>query len=779
MPDNSTVDYVVVGAGTAGCIVAARLSVDPGVKVALLELGGMDTNPAIYQPGLGPMFSLWDPHGAENWGYSTVTQSGCASRTIDVARGRVVGGSSCLHAKIYVRGNRRDFDTWAAFGNRGWGYADVLPYFRKSETYHGPASEYHGDDGPVSVIDYPDPSPVSHAFVEAAAALGATQKYNDFNAASQEAGAGFYQSTRTLDDVRVSSASAFIHPIMERRNFQLVTQARATRLIIESGAVRGVQYATPDGVRTIRAEREVVLCGGAYETPKLMMLSGIGPAAHLAEFGIAVVHDMPGVGANLQDHMLLGVGYESLIPLDAPQMLAEAGLFHWTRTGPEQISPDLQYFFGPVQFVPDAYRTSNPGFTFAPILAQPLSRGTVSLASADPTVNARLDPQYLSRDEDVAILEYGIRYSRELAHTSAFSRLRGRELAPGDGVTGIAELRDYVRTTASTVWHPVGTCRMGSDAGAVVDDELRVHGLAGLRIADASVMPKLVNGNPNAAIMMIAEKAADLIRLAASPAAGSPPTSVPSVDTGEPAIHQLIFAYPRPGMSEPEFQRYWVEEHAVRYASRIPQIRRYMVDTRLALPGETGDPLWCGVAEIWLQNDREQLESLQTPEFLQGARLDEPNWAAFWRTVVLDTTAHVILPGPPRSRDSTMVKLLILAKRKEGLPLRAFRAACLGPHAAKVKQLPGLRRYVQGHVRDGFYGIGEAVLDVAEQLWFDSVDALLAARRSVQQDVVNASHRLIAEERTIHRMVVQEHWILGPEARPYPAQPGVAAGASS
>ena len=232
-------------------------------------------------------------------------------------------------------------------------------------------------------------------------------------------------------------------------------------------------------------------------------------------------------------------------------------------------------------------------------------------------------------------------------------------------------------------------------------------------------------------------------------------------------IHQFIFAYPRPGMTEAEFQAYWVEVHAVRYASKIPQIRKYLVDTRVALPGESSEPLWCGVAEIWLQNDKEQIESLQSPEFLQGARRDEPNWAAFWRTVGLDTEAHVLLPGRGEIRDSGMAKLLVLSKRKEGLPLAGFRSYCLGAHTEKVLQLPGLRRYCQGHVRDNFYAVGEAVLDCVEQLWFDSVEAALAAQRSVQQNIVNADYRLFAEERYIHKMLVQEHWIIGPEPRPY------------
>lgn len=232
-------------------------------------------------------------------------------------------------------------------------------------------------------------------------------------------------------------------------------------------------------------------------------------------------------------------------------------------------------------------------------------------------------------------------------------------------------------------------------------------------------------------------------------------------------IHQFIFAYPKPGMTEEEFQHYWVHVHAVRYASKIPQIRKYLVDTRIALQNEHEVPLWCGVAEIWLENEKEQLESLQSKEFLQGARLDEPNWAAFWRTVALDTGDHLLLPGPPEVRDSSMVKQLILTKRKEGLSVEQFRSYGLGPHAAKVQDLPRLRRYNQSHVRDSFYAIGEAVLDCVEQLWFDSVDDALAASRSTQQELVDADYRIFTEERYIHKLLVQEHWIVGPQPRAY------------
>lgn len=508
---NSTVDYVIVGAGTAGCVLASRLSADPDSGVALMELGGMDSNPAIYDKRLAAMFGLWDPNGPENWGYATVPQAGLEHRVVEIARGKVLGGSSAINAMIYIRGNRRNFDAWSQSGNQGWSYEEVLPYFKKSETYHGVSSEYHGDSGPVSVIDYALPSVVSHAFVEAAAQLGATQKNNDLNGASQEAGAGFYQSTRTPDGTRVTAASAFVKPVLERKNLQLHTGVRATRLIFENGRVRGIEYADPNGLQTVRAEREVILCCGTFETPKLLLLSGIGPAEDLAHQSIPVIQDLPGVGKNLHDHLLLGVGFESRVLLDPPELLAEAGLFTWSQGRSDQIAPDLQYFFGPVQFLAPEYMTNSPGFTFAPILSQPQSRGTVSLVSNDPTALAQVDPQYLSRETDLAVLEYGIRYARELAHTSAFNTLRGRELAPGEHVTSSAELRDYIRKNAGTVWHPAGTCRMGSDQEAVVDEQLRVRGVEGLRIVDASAIPTLVNGNPNATVMMMAEKAADLI----------------------------------------------------------------------------------------------------------------------------------------------------------------------------------------------------------------------------------------------------------------------------
>ena len=510
-------DYIVIGAGTAGCVLANRLTLDPNVSVALLEFGGMDTNPAIYDRSIDAMYSLWDPAAEENWGYKTVPQDGLNGREIDIARGKVIGGCSAVNAMMHVRGHPRDFDRWAELGNTGWGYDDVLPYFLKSEKYHGPKSEYHGEDGPVSVIDIRNPNPILDALMEAHVALGAEVKYNDFNGAKQEAGAGLYQTSRTPDAIRVTEASAFLTPVLDRENLHLMTRVRARRILIEDGRAVGVEIDGPDGVQTLRAEKEVIISCGSFESPKLMMLSGLGPADHLAEHGIEVVQDLPGVGQNLHDHMLIGTAYTSLVELNPPELAAEAGLFMWTPEGPADESPNLQYFFGPVvqpsvlELAPEGVG-ENQGFTFTAILSRPLSRGTVTLASNDPADLARVDPQYLSRDEDVAVMEYGIKYARELVQTSAFDTYRGMELAPGEATDNQEALHNYIRTFSGTVWHPVGTCKMGNDPMAVVDDTLKVIGVDGLRVVDASIMPEIVNSNPNAAILMIAEKAADMIR---------------------------------------------------------------------------------------------------------------------------------------------------------------------------------------------------------------------------------------------------------------------------
>ncbi|MFE0463963.1 GMC family oxidoreductase [Kitasatospora sp. NPDC058965] len=515
MASEETYDYIVVGAGSAGCVIARRLLDQLDCRVLLLEAGGGDGSPAVHATDLGSMFSLWGP-GESNWPYRTVEQPGLAGRRIDLIQGRMLGGGSSVNAMMYVRGNRHDFDHWAELGNRGWSYAEVLEYFRRAESYAGKPSEYRGTDGPLSVVDYDGPSEVSRAFVAAVAELGHGAE-EDYNGARQDAGAFYYQSTRTTDDRRSSTAVGYLDPVRDNPRLTVATGALVSRVLISGGQATGVEYRQDGQLRTARADAEVVLTAGALASPKLLMLSGVGPQEELTRQAVPLVQELSGVGRNLQDHLLFGVGYESLQPLPFPQLLSEAGLFTRAREreGIPGGAPDLQFFFGPVQFVADRYKTEAPGFTFAPILAQPRSRGSVHLRSADAADLPIVDPRYLTAEADLGVLVRGLALSREIVASRAFDAFRGRELAPGPEVVAPAELARYVRENASTVWHPVGTCKMGQGPDAVVDPQLRVHGVERLRVADASIMPTITTGNTNAATIMIAEKAADLIASAA------------------------------------------------------------------------------------------------------------------------------------------------------------------------------------------------------------------------------------------------------------------------
>jgi choline dehydrogenase len=503
-------DVVVVGAGSAGCVIARRLVERGDCRVLLLEAGGPDERAAIHDTDLGSMTSMWgDPEFV--WPHVTVAQHGLDGRTVAIPQGRVLGGGSSVNAMMFVRGNPRDFDHWHRLGNDGWSYRDVLPFFRRCEDFADGADEYRGVGGPLKVVHYERASDASRAFAAAAVELGYRQPGFDYNGAQQENGPFFYQSTRSKDNQRSSTAVAYLQPVREHPNLTVRTGALATRVLLAGTSAVGVEYTAGGTVYRVRADAEVVVAAGTLTTPQLLMLSGIGPAADLSGNGIATVVDLPGVGRNLQDHLLFGVGYQSRRDLPFPALLAEAGMFLYTRPAPDSAAPDLQFFFGPIQFVADEYKVDGPGFTFAPILTQPRTRGTVSLRSAHPSDLPLIDPHYLDDGADLDVLVRGIEFSRELVHTKAFDGLRGRELAPGEAVSDRAGLTRYVLANASTVWHPVGTCRMGSDREAVVDARLRVHGVSRLRVADASVMPTITCGNTNAATIMIAERAADLI----------------------------------------------------------------------------------------------------------------------------------------------------------------------------------------------------------------------------------------------------------------------------
>lgn len=509
MPAADSYDYVIVGAGTAGCVLARRILDRSDATVLMVEAGGPDDLPAVRATDVPSMISLWAP--PQTWGYLTVPQEGCLGRKIPIAQGKMVGGGSSVNAMLCVRGNRRDFDHWNQLGNEEWSYADLLPYFKRAEHYPAGDPRYRGTGGPLQVADLGDGAQTSTAFVHAAKELGFATDVCDYNGAQQENAGFFYQSLRTLDGTRSSAASAYLGPVRDHPHLTLRTHAYATRLLLRDGRAVGLEYVREGRPEEATATAEVVVACGAFASPRLLMLSGIGPAGELRSLGISPVVSLPGVGRNLQDHMLFGVGWECRVPLPPPRLLAEAGLFLHSRTGLESASPDLQFFVGPIQYFDDSYKIDGPGFTFAPILLQPRSRGVVRLRSSDPAELPVVDPGYLGAAADVDALVAAVEIARQLAHASSFNGLRGRELAPGAEVTEHADLARYVRQSASTVWHPVGTCRMGHDPDAVVDPRLRVHGVEGLRVVDASVMPAITAGNTEMPVVALAEKAADLL----------------------------------------------------------------------------------------------------------------------------------------------------------------------------------------------------------------------------------------------------------------------------
>jgi choline dehydrogenase len=529
MQITQTYDYIIVGGGSAGCVLANRLSADPKNSVLLLEAGGPDTSLRVHTPGLVGL--LW--RSRYDWAYFTSPQKGLEGREMHWPRGKVLGGSSSINYMIYMRGHHDNYDHWRELGNQGWGYDDVLPYFKRSENNARGADAFHGAGGPLDVTDVVV-NPMTDLLIEAAEdALGLAPN-RDFNGAIQ-AGAGRFQATIRAGR-RCSAAVAFLQPARSRPNLTVETGATVEGIAIENGRAVAVRYTRGRKRQRVTATREIILSSGAIGSPELLLRSGVGPADELRALGVPVAVDLPGVGKNLQDHVMVGVPFKdkagvtrNVNPINLLRWLAQHRL---TQTGPMASNaaeagayvsstaspsrPDLQFHFLPVgsdqvNYDDGMFMPKGNAFVMIPTVLYPQSRGEIRLESSDPAKRPVVDPNYFSEDADLRVLVEGVRMAQRIASSRYLTHCRGKAMSPLGESEDEATLRVEVRRRCNTLFHPVGTCKMGSDRAAVVDASLRVHGIAGLRVVDASIMPTIVGGNTNAPTMMIAEKAADLI----------------------------------------------------------------------------------------------------------------------------------------------------------------------------------------------------------------------------------------------------------------------------